>query len=87
MKVYMKPVKMLSYTQENGIQIPLRFQLKTRDDELITVKIDRITEKNQEKLAGNKMYIYKCQSIINGVERIYELKLEASTMKWYLYKM
>ncbi len=83
----MKTVKMLSVTEENGMQTPLKFQLKNEDGGRITVKVDNVILRNEEKLAGNKMLVYRCQSQINGVLKVFELKYEVSTCKWYLYKM
>lgn len=42
---------------------------------------------DKEKLAGNDMLVYKCQSVIKGAERLYELKYEFSTCKWILWKL
>lgn len=86
MKVYMKPIKMISVTEENGILTPIKFQMKDENKELITVKIDNICLREEEKLAGNKMLIYRCQSEINGSIKVYELKYEVPSCKWYLYK-
>jgi len=87
MKVYMKQIKMIAWFSENGTLTPFKFQIKDDNNEFITVKIGRISERSEEKLAGNRMMIYRCQSEINGVEKQYELKYEIATCKWYLYKM
>lgn len=87
MKVYMRQIKMIAWFAENGILTPLKFQIKGDGSESMTIKVDNITERNEEKLAGNKMMIYRCQSEIEGIEKQYELKYEVSTCKWYLYKM
>jgi len=83
----MKTIRMISVTEEDGVLTPLKFQLKSKDEGRITVKVDNVILRNEEKLAGNKMLIYRCQSQINGMLRIFELKYEVSTCKWYLYKM
>ena len=54
MKVYMKPIKMISLSEESGIITPLRFQIKN-EQEYITISIDNIVLRNEEKLAGNRM--------------------------------
>jgi hypothetical protein len=87
MKVYMKPIKMISVSNENGVVTPIRFQMKDDSKEMITIKVDNVTERNEEKLAGNRMFIYKCQSAIEGKENVFELKYELNTCKWYLYKI
>ena len=87
MKVYMRQIKMIAWFAENGALTPLKFQIKGDGSESITIRVDNITERSEEKLAGNKMMIYRCQSEIDGVEKQYELKYEICTLKWYLWKM
>jgi hypothetical protein len=65
---------------------PIRFQVE-QHEELITIKVNHISEQHNEKLAGIPTIIYRCQSVISNVERIYELKYELMTHKWFLYKM
>lgn len=86
MKILMKPIKMIAWFEENGKLIPIRYQLISEDGKK-TININRIFYHHEEKFAGNRMYVYKCQSIINGIEKVYELKYEISTCKWFLYKM
>jgi len=43
--------------------------------------------KEKEKLVENLMMVFRCQSIINNIDRVYELKYELSACKWMLYKM
>ena len=87
MKVYMRQIKMIAWFAENGTLTPLKFQIKGDGSEFITIRVDSITERSEEKLAGNKMMIYRCQSEIDGIEKQYELKYETSSCKWYLWKM
>jgi hypothetical protein len=42
MKILMKPIKMISINQEDGIITPIRFQMKDNADAYTTVKIDNI---------------------------------------------
>lgn len=87
MKVYMKPVKMISWTDEKGLVTPIKFLIKSDDGSNIPVKVDKILIRDEEKLAGNRMLLYKCQSIIGDTEKIFELKLEINSSKWYLSKI
>jgi hypothetical protein len=87
MKVYMKHIRMIAWFTENGMLTPLKFQIKGDDSEFITIKIDSISERSEEKLAGNRMIIYRCQRMIEGTEKPYELKYEISPCHWYLWKM
>ena len=87
MKVLMKPIKMIAWFNEEGVPTPVRYNMTLEDQSNITIKINRIIHKREEKLAGNRMLIYTCQSVINNIEKIYELKYELSTCKWFLYNM
>ena len=87
MKVIAKPIDMVSWTDKAGNVHPVRFRLQQVDESYVTIKVDRVVCKELEKLAGNKMLVYKCQSIIDGVQKIFELKYELGTCKWILYKI
>lgn len=87
MKVIAKPVEMIAYYQKNGIPIPLRFRLEQKDGSFLTIKVGHIASRTEEKLAGNLMYVYRCQSVIQQSERVYEIKYEIGTCLWYLYKI
>lgn len=51
----MKPVKMVAWFTENGMPTPIKFQMKDDNKELVTIKVDNVSERNEEKLAGNRM--------------------------------
>lgn len=88
MKVYMKPVRMIACFESNGLLTPIRFQMPpVENQEALTIQVNKIALREEEKLAGNRMMIYKCQSTIGDAEKVYELKYELNTCKWYLYKM
>jgi len=81
MKTKMTPVEVLAWF-ENGKPHPLRFKF---DGE--TIKIDQVLSVTEEKLAGNKMLYFRCQSEIDGVLKPFEIKFEVNTCKWFLWKM
>ena len=77
---------MVTVTNETGVITPIKFKLKNEDG-IVIIKIDRVLFSEKEKLAGNIMYLYRCQSVINDMEKIYELKYELNSCKWMIYKM
>ena len=87
MKVVAKPIDMVSWTDKEGNVHPVRFRLQQPDESYVTIKVDRVVCRELEKLAGNKMLVYKCQSIVGGVQKIFELKYELGTCKWILFKI
>ena len=75
----MKPIEMIAYFKEEGIPKPVRFRTSSANGLHTVIRVDKIITKTQEKLAGNDMYVFRCQSCINGMEKMYELKYEIST--------
>lgn len=86
MKVVAKPIKCIAYFDENGIPSPMKFQIIS-DNGNKTIKVHQVIHKEIEKLAGNKMYVFDCQSEINNTLRRYQLKYEFDTCKWMLFKI
>lgn len=87
MKVVAKPIEMVAWFTEDGVPNPVRFRIKSDDRLMSVIKIDRVVFREKEKLAGNSMIVFRCQSIINNMDRTYELKYEVNTCKWMLYKI
>jgi len=87
MKVMAIPIEMVSYTDNKGSIKPIRFRVQIADEPMQVIKIDKVITANKEKLAGNNMIVFKCQSVINGLDKIYEIKYELSSCRWILFKM
>ena len=83
----MKSVDMICLNNSDGAMTPLKFRYQEDGQEPKIIKIDRILDKKEEKLAGNRMIVFKVQSVINNMECVFEMKYEAQTFKWYLYKL
>lgn len=86
MKILAMPIEMIAWFNEGGLPTPLKFKINSETPPVV-VKVDKIISKVIEKFAGNNMYLYRCQSVINDLERVYELKYELKTCKWVLFKM
>lgn len=87
MKVLAKAIEMITVTNEAGVITPIRFKFKNEDASCVIIKIDKIIFTEKERIAGNYMLLYRCKSLIDDVEKIYELKYELSSCKWLLFKM
>lgn len=87
MKVLMKPVDMICFSSCEGNITPLKFRWCEDGQESKIIRINKILDRKEEKLAGNPMLVFKVQSVINDVERIFEIKYEINSYKWYLYKL
>lgn len=86
MKIIMQPIEMVARFNEHGIPRPVKFKARFEGVPIV-ISIDKIILKTEEKLAGNPMIIFRCQSAINGLLKVFEIKYELSTCKWFLYKM
>ncbi|GAB6174413.1 hypothetical protein JCM15765_38910 [Paradesulfitobacterium aromaticivorans] len=82
MKIIMKPIEMIAWFNCDGLPRPIRFRV---DGEVI--KVEQVCHITEEKLAGNRMKIYRCQSEIGGQLKPFELKFEIQTCRWFLFKM
>jgi hypothetical protein len=87
MKVLSLPIEMVSYTDKKGSMRPIRFRLQIDDQSMQVIKIDKVILKEIEKFAGNIMVVYQCQSLIENVIKLFEIKYELSTCKWILFKI
>ncbi len=87
MKVLMKPIEMIAWFTKDGYPIPLRYRLKDENDSNKVIKVGKVLFKEEEKIAGNRMILYRCESLINDSLKIFELKYEISTCKWFLFKI
>jgi hypothetical protein len=85
MKVVAKPISMVAWFDTKGVPHPVRFKIE--EEQEVVIKVGRVMTQDKEKLAGNPMLIFNCQSVINGVERPYQLKYELSTCRWILFKI
>lgn len=82
MKILSTPIEVLAHFEQNGTPHPIRFKLADKE-----IKIERVISMTEEKLAGNKMLCFRCQSEIGGELKPFEIKFELGTCKWFLWKM
>ena len=87
MKVVAKPIEMVVWFTSDGEPHPVRFRYSNEEGSNEVVNIGKILYRNKEKLAGNPMILFTCQSEINGIYKVFEIKYELSTMKWVLFKI
>lgn len=87
MKVIMQPIEVLASFKLDGMSTPLKFKIQEQSDIPSIITIEHVSFRSEEKLAGNKMIIFRCQSTFKGVLKVYELKYEPGTGKWFLFKI
>ncbi|MBC2724301.1 hypothetical protein [Desulfosporosinus sp.] len=82
MKVLATPIEVLAHFETNCRPRPLRIKYKEKE-----FRIAQVVSTAEEKLAGNRMLVFRCQSEIKGELRPFEIKYELNTCKWLLWKM
>jgi len=87
MKVVAKPIEVISVMDTKGNITPLRLRIQRQDESLQVIKVDKVITRANEKFAGNRMTVFTCQSLVEGIEKRYELKYELDTCRWILFKI
>lgn len=86
-KRVIKPIDMIAWFSDEGIINPMRFRIKDGINEDIVIKVDKIFRRNQIKSAGKAVMVYDCQSVINKLEKLFQLRYEVEGCRWFLYKI
>jgi hypothetical protein len=87
MKIVAKVIEVIAWFKENGEIRPLKFRMSDGQSLTKVIKIDQIIAVDKEKYAGNVMYLFQCQSEIEGELKRFEIKYEVETCKWILFKI
>lgn len=87
MKAVSKPIECVCWFEKSGVPHPVRFRYTTDQLDNKTIKIDKVKYYKHEKLAGNPMIIFECQSLVDGVIKNFQIKYEIQTLKWFLFKI
>lgn len=86
MKLRNQQIDMISWTSKEGIVTPIRFRME-ENDETIVIKVGHIIQTEKKLFAGTPTLIYRCSSIIRGVEKLYELTYHCGNQQWLLRKI
>jgi len=86
MKIVAKPIEMIAWFTTDGVPNPIRFRME-EEKALKVINVDKIVFREKEKIAGSPAIIFNCQSKINGVMKLYQLKFHIDSCKWILFKI
>lgn len=89
MKILSEPIDaIVTFKAEgNNKPRPYKFRYRDRDSNTYEVKIEKIFHVEEWKFAGVKSIVYRCSSMICGVEKLYEIRYIIEECRWELYKM
>ncbi len=86
MKIVAKPIDMIFRSTTSGQIKPLRFKI-IDDQTAKVIEIDKIIKTEHSKLAGQDALIFTCQSIVDDIIKLYELRYNVTNCQWVLYKI
>lgn len=87
MKIVAKPIDVIATFSGQKKPMPYKFKFYQTSGEKIEVLVDRVQCVEESRLAGIEALIYTCQSVLNGEQKIYQLKYIIRQYRWELYKM
>jgi hypothetical protein len=77
----------VKFSKGKGNPVPYKFRYSDSDEVEHEIKIDKILMVEETKKAGIRALVYLCQSQVEGIIKLYELKYLISDYRWELYKM
>jgi hypothetical protein len=86
-KIVARPIDVIAVFKGGERPIPYKFRYTESDGRSSDVKIDRILVSDEQRVAGQRSFIYECQSEIDGCEKRYQLKYLIPEARWLLYKI
>jgi hypothetical protein len=86
MKVVRKEIDVLCWFDQQGYPNPVRFRIIDEARTPQVIKIDKVITREFEKLAGNKMFVFTCQCVIQEMLRTIVIKYELESCRWILFK-
>ncbi len=86
-KVLNQKVSVLVYSDKEGNMKPLRIKLDDENMETQTIKIESSILVDTIKLCGERYHLYKCQAVIRGCMKIFELRYNMDKIEWILFKI
>lgn len=87
MRILAEPIEAIVKFRTKEKPIPYKFRYSDKDEFHHEIRIDKILMVEEIKTAGIRAFVYCCQSEIDGITKIYELKYLVSECRWELYKM
>ena len=76
------PIQMVCAFLTQGDIKPLRFRYEDPEHQIITVDVDNILARKGMSIGYGGSLIFTCESEIDDVKRMYELRYEIGTHKW-----
>lgn len=80
-----KNIQMIAWFDSEGKINPVKFKYESEGEDTKVIYINKILNREFEKLAGNPMWKFTCSSIVDGVENNYSIKYDLLSSRWILF--
>ncbi len=87
MKIVSQPIDAVVIFRGTARPVPFRFRYAEPDGSVSVITVGKILSTEERRTAGQRSYLYDCQSEIDGIERRYQLKFLLQEARWVLYKI
>ena len=87
MKVVQKSIDTIVVFRGREKPLPYKFRYTDNYGNSRDVRVGQIFIADKQKIAGCQVYIYDCQSNIDGQDRRYQIKYHVEDQRWELYKI
>lgn len=65
---------------------PLRFRFEDSEHQLHTVHITEIIDSRFVEYVGIETFVFLCKALLEGAEKLYELRYTVRTHRWTLFR-
>ncbi len=80
------PVQMIACCDANGAMQPLRFRFEDGTHALRTVQVREVVDCREHSYVGIEAFFFLCRAVLDGQEKLYELKYTVHTHRWALLR-
>jgi len=80
------PVDVISICTADGQIRPLRFRMEDESHGLLRIDIAEVISMKPVQYVGIEAQIFLCRAVVNGAERMFELKYTIRTHSWCLFR-
>ncbi len=87
MELINKKIDVIAFTGCKGEIKPMRFRIHADYGQNVVIAIDKVISSGSLGNYKNPVLDFTCESIIDGVKRLYELRFIVNEVVWYLYRM
>ena len=86
MKVLSQNIEVICHFDKVGKIKPIRFKIE-EDSGCKVIKIEKIITTDLQKQCGNRVYVFTCMVVIDGIQKICEIKYIIEDCRWLLFKI